>query len=203
MEVLKEGNYKGYRYEIVYDVDADNPRTEWSHDSVLYSNNTRINPENKDIDELMEEFKVRDLESLRDKLDKKYIWVNVYVYQHSQIALSTTPFNDPWGFDSGLLGILVWDKKDALKSFGKKRATKAFVQKIEDLLVHQVKVYGAYLNGDVYGFRLYDKDSTENEIDSCYGYYGEDGIKCIMSEIEDEVESRLTESNIDKEVEEK
>lgn len=184
MEEFKKGTYKGYNYEIVYDENADDPRTEWEHDSVLYSNHKNINPENKDIDDLMEEFNVRDLDALRDKLDTKYIWVNVYMYQHSQIALSTTPFNDPWGFDSGLLGILVWEKEDALKSYGRKRCSKAFVHRIEDLLAEQVKVYGAYLNGDVYGFKVFDKDDSEKEIDSCYGYYGENGLNDIMQEIE-------------------
>ena len=95
------------------------------------------------------------------------------MYDHSGIALSLTnshyPFNDQW--DAGQLGFVLVDRDKALKEFNKKRLTKQLRQKIYEIIEGEVETYNQYLSGDVYGYVV----SRDNEqIDSCWGYYGQD-----------------------------
>jgi hypothetical protein len=51
----------------------------------------------------------------------------------------------------------------------------------------EVETYSAYMSGEVYGFQITenaDPDDPERGdiIDSCWGYYGDDGIKAIREE---------------------
>lgn len=97
----------------------------------------------------------------------------LFMYNHSGISLSLSnshyPFNDHW--DSGQLGYILVDRENALKEFGKKRLTKQLKQKIRQIIEGEIETYNQYLSGDVYGYAV-SKDGQE--IDSCWGYYGQD-----------------------------
>ena len=191
-------NYKGFDIEIFYDESPENPRTDWDHDSEFYMNPNprRINPENKDLDDLMERYNCCSVKELCEKIDKDYIWVKVYIYEHSGVSLSTTPFNDPW--DSSLYGILVVEKDKVRKFHNKKRISKKIREEEEGYLVAQVEIFGAYLNGDVYGFQITDKDGKL--IDSCSGYYGKIGLEDMKAEYEGVIDARIeAEENAEKE----
>ena len=57
-----------------------------------------------------------------------------------------------------------------LKEYGKKILTKQLKQKIYEVIQGEVNTYNQYLSGDVYGYKVFDKDGEE--LDSCWGYYG-------------------------------
>ena len=81
----------------------------------------------------------------------------VYMYAHSGIALSTSPFSCPW--DSGRLGTLYLKKSHFSP---KTRKTLAFML---------LQEWTDYANGETYGFKIL-KDGEE--IDSCWGFIGYD-----------------------------
>jgi hypothetical protein len=89
------------------------------------------------------------------------------MYEHSGIAISTTPFNCSW--DSGKIGFVLITKKDLREAMNCKRITSKVIEYAKKVIEAEVSEYGQYLNGDVYGYQILDEDG--NEIDSCYGYY--------------------------------
>ena len=47
--------------------------------------------------------------------------------------------------------------------------------KFERVIAQELKTYTAYVNGEVYGFKLYDEDGEL--VDTCWGFYDIDDIK--------------------------
>lgn len=100
----------------------------------------------------------------------KFISLPLYLYGHSGITMSTTPFSCPW--DSGKVGIIYVSKEKIRKEYNWKVITKKRLERIEGYLSNEVKEYDYYLTGRVYGYKITDENGEE--IDSCYGFYGED-----------------------------
>ena len=113
---------------------------------------------------------------LEDKFFKKYIGHRVYIYDHSGIALSTSPFQCRW--DSGQVGYIFISRKDAAKEYGRLNSKK--ILKILEYLDNEVKDYSSFFEGDVYGYIIEDEDGYE--IDSCYGFLGTDWKKNGMAD---------------------
>lgn len=96
-----------------------------------------------------------------DEMDQKDIFMlDLYLYDHSGLTISTAPFSCPW--DSGQIGF-IYVTKEKLKEEGLEDKTK---EEIYDYLRSEVKTYDNYLRGDIYGFTI---EETE---DSCWGYFG-------------------------------
>lgn len=99
----------------------------------------------------------------------------LYLYDHSGITISTSPFGCRW--DSGQVGWIYATRKDVRKAYGVKKVTKQVVEKVEQCLQDEVKTYDAYISGEVYGYRVYkidvcDKGHEHLELeDSVGGYY--------------------------------
>ena len=91
----------------------------------------------------------------------KYAYVlPVYLYDHSGLCLSTSPFSCPW--DSGQVGFVAIRKKDWSIKDGN----------WVDYLNSIIKVQDYYINGNVFGFI---KETEDGEwIDYCWGYIGDD-----------------------------
>lgn len=89
----------------------------------------------------------------------------LWLYDHSGITIScgdrVYPYNDRW--DSGLVGWIVYARQ---KDDGEDWRERAF-----DRMRAEVEEYDHYLQGEVYGFTLYENGE---ETDSCWGYYGDD-----------------------------
>jgi hypothetical protein len=103
----------------------------------------------------------------------------LYLFDHSGLTISTSPFNCPW--DSGQVGFIFVSKAKAREQMMVKRLSLRTIAMIKDILVGEVSTYGQYLAGEVYGFVI-DKPETceacghvEHEVDeSCWGMYGLD-----------------------------
>lgn len=127
-------------------------------------------------------------------LNKHYIILPLYLYDHSGITISTGPFFDPW--DSGRIGIIYISKEKAKKEFDWKNINSHRKLQIENCLESEVKLYDDYLTGNVYGYVV--KDPNEKEVDSCWGFFGTDWnanglfdhtysmIDCLVDELEEE-----------------
>jgi len=94
----------------------------------------------------------------------------LYLYDHSGITISTTPFGDRW--DSGQIGFVYISKQSICKNFNVKRITQKVKELATLVLQDEVKVYDKYIMGEAWGFRI--TDENESEIDSCWGYYEKD-----------------------------
>jgi hypothetical protein len=89
----------------------------------------------------------------------------IYMYDHTSLAFSTTPFSCP--FDSGQLGYVYVTNEKARQSFCQDNVPK---QKIEEVLNQELQDYQKYINGEqeFYHFAIYD--SNNKQIDSCTGF---------------------------------
>jgi len=199
METYEEIRKENKVLKIFVDENPDNPR-EWdnlgkfvlSHKRYKLPNELNINFENFESWEEIEKYLKKELNAL--------IVLSVCGYEHSGFYISLNsnyPFNDYW--DSGSLGFVCVLKEDIKKEFGK--VTKQNIKKAEKVLINEFETYKNYLEGNVYGFELWKIEEvkttrqypngkkkvfkTEEEtelIDSCWGFFGDDGIKQIKEE---------------------
>ena len=158
MNTFKTISYKDYVIELVYDTEPDSPR-EWDNLGRMAFYHGRYNlGDRKQIDDA---FALREyLETNADTI----LYLPVYMYDHGGITIKTSPFGCEW--DSGLLGYIYVSREQA------KRQGFNDDSKIYDQLEAEVKTYDQYLRGDVYGYIIFDAD--DNELDSCFGFYGSD-----------------------------
>lgn len=171
--------YNGYNINIYYDPDPSHPRKEFENIGTLYTLHRNMQPE-EDFGKHFEfeEVFANDSYDFTDEFEKNYIAHRVYMYDHSGQTVSTSPFSCRW--DSGLLGIIAVSIEDVKKEYNWKNITKKRRDKIEEYLQGEVETYDDYLTGSVYGFTI--TDDKDNEIHSCWGYYGNDSIEEIKKE---------------------
>ena len=172
MYIIEEKTIKSYTIQVVYDECSDSPRN-WDELGTFYSNHREYNPDNHSIEELVEMFPPREgVDEIfnEDAMSRQFVWIRVYAYIHGNIALRTSPFNDPW--DSGLFAIYAVNKDKVRKEWNKKVVSRQLREKVEKVLAGEVDCYGKFISGDVYGYRILDP--SEDVIDACYGYYCND-----------------------------
>ena len=119
----------------------------------------------------------RDAEIARLVRDGEYVGMPVWAYVHGGSTIRAAyenPFGCPWG--SGGSGWAAMAKADLRKYFGIKRVTKRVRAAALRVLEEDVKLFSAYLNSECYGFVIRNTD-TDEEMDSCWGYYGEDHVR--------------------------
>ena len=181
-------NEKG-TLKIFYDEEPQSPR-EWDNLGKMicfhrrYSLGDKHDYRSDDYDG-WDEFEKAIKRDYRRNKDEVAIMLPLYLYDHSGITISTEPFSCPW--DSGQVGFIVVSKKDIRKEYNRKKVTKDLIEKAEKVLLGEVEIYDNYLCGEVYGFTLEDVEG--NEIDSCWGFYGYDGLKDIAESIPEEYKS--------------
>jgi len=160
--------YKGFKIEVLQDTDPMNPRTEFDNVGTMNCAHKKYQLGDKHPG-----YRIGEAGSWQAEasavLDVAVI-LPVYLYDHSGQTVSTYPFPCPW--DSGQVGYIWVTKTKARKEFGWKVLTKARLGKLEEILRNEVKTYDQYLRGEVYGYRVLDKDG--DEVDSCWGFYGDD-----------------------------
>ena len=70
--------------------------------------------------------------------EKDVVWISpLYLYDHSGITISTSPFSCPW--DSGQVGFAIVTKRDIRKLQGCKRVTKDIIAKVGDWAESEIK----------------------------------------------------------------
>ena len=179
--------YKGHKIEICLDDEAESPR-DWDNLGTIYSNNPRHNFDGKSVKDL-----VRECGKNPDNYDtipfslfsKKYIWAKVYAYEHSGMTVTvadSNPYPDQ-RWDSYLLGVVAISKEKARKEYGWKRVTPQREKFVIGVMSREIETLDQYLTGEVYGYVVKDKDG--NETDSCWGYFGDEGIKEAIAEAKD------------------
>ena len=118
----------------------------------------------------MHDFIERGAEDVKKQIKDVVSIQPVYLYSHSGVTISLTPFGCKW--DSGCCGFVVVTKEDIRNWFGCKRVTQKDIDKAIGYIESEISTLNQYITGDVYGFIIEDED--ENHEDSCWGFYGSD-----------------------------
>ena len=91
----------------------------------------------------------------------------LYLYDHSGITISHSPFSCKW--DSGQIGWMFISKEKMREEYSVKRVSIKLKERVETYLIGELETYDQYLRGEVYWFKL---ESDEID-DSCGGFYGD------------------------------
>ena len=166
--------YKGHTIEIEYDQNPESPR-EWDNICIIHvaHRNYAFGDEN-----------YNDAESIKqaEREAKKNgdICLPLYLYDHSGITISLSPFRCPW--DSGQVGFVQIPRKKMLEEFSRKIFTSPLKEKGRKIAEGEVKDLDTYLRGEIFGY-IVDEDG-----DSCWGYYSvEDAMMEAKSIVDWEV----------------
>lgn len=189
LQLYETLEYKGYDIDVYYDPDAESPRA-WDNLGTFYTAHRYYCPE-KEFDEHFDFDEVCDERpgDLRESFLKKYVALNLYLYDHSGQTISSSPFFCPW--DSGWFGIVAVSVENIKKEFGWKVLTHARRRKIEGYLQGEIDTYDDYLRGEVYGYRITPADDKDKGLESCWGYYGNSGLEQLKDECRDTIDSLI------------
>lgn len=146
-------NYCGLTIEIFSEDAPENPFKEWDGLPGIigwhrrYDFNTRKQDSRKTAGEFLEEAE-----------REGYYIRPLFMYEHSGLAFSLSPFSCRW--DSGRIGFMFLEKEDReTPEEDKKRVESA------------IKLLNDYVSGNVFGFSVKTPDGEE--VDSCWGFFGD------------------------------
>jgi len=114
-----------------------------------------------------------EMEAAILKKEKDVVWISpLYMYDHSGITISTTPFSCNW--DSGQIGFAIVTKRDIRSLWGCKYVTKKVLEKmdLDTWAKGEIETYDMQVRGEVYGFSIEDEDGEQE--DTCGGFFGYD-----------------------------
>lgn len=209
MKSYKTIDYKGYNIDICYDNSPENPRS-WCNAGVMCCWHSRYNLgdnhsyrepidllyELADVDgnEYYDEHgKDMSFAELYSKIEEKgTVILQLFLYDHSGISMSCSSYvgrahHADW--DSGPVGF-IYITKDKIEAEG------WTPEQAGRYLEGEVETYSQYLEGDVYGWKVSreDEDGDKEELDSCWGYYGSEGIEDAIKEAESVINSYAKEA---------
>ena len=159
MNLYNQIKYNGYRINIYYDDDARSPREAYDNLGTLYTAHRRYRPE-KEFDDHFD-------------IDKVF-------EGHIGTTVSTSPFSCPW--DSGFFGIIAVPLDKVRREYGWKNITAKRRKRIEGYLQDEISTLDNYYTGEVFGYRIMPESDDDNELDSCWGFYGTECMKELEAE---------------------
>lgn len=159
--------HDGFTAHIYYDTDPLDPRKDWDNLGKIVSRKLT-----SDVNFEFSGDSATDIERLKQEFGATII-LPIYMYSHGGETINTAGFSCPW--DSGQVGWIFATTEDICKEYKCCRVNPAIRNRVEQILVGEIKTYDKYIRGEVYRYELFDK--TEKEIDSCWGIYGFDYVK--------------------------
>jgi hypothetical protein len=177
--LVKTIYHKGYVIGIYQDPEPQNPR-DWDNLGVMACWNRRYELGDIRPEEIPQEF--------INALPKGTLLLPLYLYDHSGITMNTSGFShiDYGGWDSGQVGVIYALPEKVCEEYGK-RITTGIKKRVIACLESEVKTYDQFLRGDIYGFRVSYHDE---EIDSCWGFFGVDDCAADARNVADGDEAR-------------
>lgn len=172
MEAVETKRIGKYEIEIVQDSSPESPRA-WDNLGTMVCQHRRYNLGDK------HDYYLDECESWLDvqkELGYPPVILNLYLYDHSGLTISWKPFGDRW--DSGQIGFIFATQETLLKEYG--TVDQLVIEKAINVLKGEVETYDMYLRGEIYGYRIHEVETCNlghehmNEVDSCWGFYGED-----------------------------
>jgi hypothetical protein len=170
-----------YVLKIVWDEYPDNPRTWDNLGTFVTFERRRVSPDDNPFDS------VEELIKEVCKSDK-YIWQYVGRYEHSNVKYFLTNSGQLSGWDTCTCGIIFVSKEDVRENYNVKKITPKLKERIYEIFEAELETYTNYVNGEVFGCKLYNLDGEE--MDSCYGFYNEEeGVEYFDYKVTDLVEA--------------
>ena len=131
-----------------------------------------------------------ELQEAIEKREKPIALIPMYLYDHSGLRVSGTPFGCEW--DSGQIGFAYASVK-TIDSCGYSRLNEEswndFSKRIEADLYKDIEVYDLYVSGQVYCLTIKDKD--DNIVSCLSGFYGSDwDTNGMMEELEEFIDTK-------------
>lgn len=131
--------------------------------------------------------------------DNPSVVLPLYLYDHGGLRIKVGSFQGllPQGhaeFDTMQVGYIYCTHDRICEEHGIGEVSEEWAEKFRGYLEGEVKEYDQYLSGDVYGFSL-DRvvkcescgHESEEDIDSCWGFYGHDWkVNGMMEHVEEE-----------------
>jgi hypothetical protein len=125
-------------------------------------------------------YNIEDYSSFDAMIEKNHAddtILNVYMYDHSGLTISTSPFSCQW--DSGQLGFIFISKADIIANWGEH--TTETVMKAVECMESEVKEYESYLRGECYLLEIQQGDEEPEIYGGVIGDYHEH-LKCEVSD---------------------
>ena len=186
-DAVKILNHRGLIIKIYQDEDYQSPE-EWGDDSVFLVNYHHDFEVKKD--EIITEDDVRDwYQGKKIKQTKDYYIFMLSCLVHSGVWLSLD-YNfacDSGGWDTSHVGVVLVSKKEA--------KTKTKARKLAETLIDE---WNDNLSGNVYGYVIENED--EENLGSCWGFYGDIETSGIIKEAISETE-RIADKRMKKHLE--
>jgi len=157
-----------YRFEVVLSENPKNPR-DWGNFGKMICFHGRYDLGDKHDYSHLDYSGWDEMKKAIIKNEKVRTILPLYLYDHSGLSISTSPFSCPW--HSGQVGFIYCTKKDVKENF----MGMLHKDRIVVLLKGEVERYDKYLKGEEYGYVIYEiTDNGEKVINSCYGYEDKD-----------------------------
>ncbi len=158
MEAVRTYKYKSHKIEIFQDINPADPR-EWDNLGHIWCWHRRYLLGDSDAPDCSEVF--------WDDEERYIETVPLYLLDHSGLALRTMPFSCLW--DSGQVGLAFVTREDVLREYDD--LSEESIERAKRVLAAEIKTYCDYISGNVYGYSI--TDPYGEELDSCWGYYGD------------------------------
>lgn len=155
-----------YHLHITHDEYSDSPR-EWDNVTTMACGHRRYRLGDDTGYDTGDYNSWADMREVIEADNDVLIIKPLYLYDHSGITISTTPFSCQW--DSGQVGWVYITKESWVAMMG---ATEPLPALMEDVIDSEVNTYDQYLTGEVYSFSL--ENGEGESIDTCGGFYGDD-----------------------------
>jgi hypothetical protein len=160
--------YKGHIIRMSQDWDTENPRKNFDHTATFAFFHKRYSLEDK-VEIKSEDYRGwKEMKAdIRRRYKPRYI-TPVYMYDHSGLVLSTSPFSCPW--DSGQVGFM-WITDPDIRQDDLSRV-------VED----EIKELNQWLSGDVW---MIDIDDGKECLGGLYGHdYALEEAKSMIDNME-------------------
>ena len=173
--------------ELVYDLDATNPRECDNLGTILIAARLShwIANANRDsaVDTSIpfgnspyEHWENLRHEQLNLKKSEIAIAYPITKYEHGEISLS---LGYKQGWDYCVIGFIYITKETLRKEYGVDRITKSIIERAKNCLQSELDMLTAWLNGDCYGWRVEEYALTDDGLDwkgvdvldACWGYF--------------------------------
>jgi hypothetical protein len=176
--------YKGYSINIEQDPDPISPREDRDNLGSMVCRNKSYSLGDEKANDTIPWGEFSGWEQVKAYILKSFdvaVILPIYIYDHSGITLSTSPFGCQW--DSGQVGWIYVEKEKVREWFKVKNVTDLAKKDATEILEQEVQTYSQYVEGEIYWYTILDSHGTE--IDSCSGMYGYDYAKQTCEEIVD------------------
>jgi len=190
MTLLQSIVSEGYKLDIYQDDWADSPR-DWDNLGTMITwTRDYLSPDKN-------EFKTPE-DFLEWWSEQSGVLLPVFMFNHSGVKFSTTPFNDRW--DSGQVGFIyaTEEKMNDLMYYWRSELSSATEEDIRGILKNEVDNYSDYAEGNVYRYDLWKAKTCEHcqhvewlDVESCGGYLGGIDEDCIPVSMRGDVHSWL------------